>query len=398
MSVGKRIYLKRELPDPEIVNQFKAIPASNTADVMGRSCAMNPRIRLASKPKAQMMAGPAYTVKGRAGDNLALHAALNLCGEGDVLVVSNDEDNTRALMGEVMMAYLKYTKKIAGFLDYICVEQAIYGMQMCLGAGLGAALALLWPGLPLGWGSMGVFAFQGGHGNAGAAGQTYTELGIPENLSIGMVLATFGLIVAMLAGMIMVNVGVRRGWSKFVRDPQKQPSWYYGGAIVWNAARLVKLEHFIDVKFIHQMSGFLLEVVVLTAMATLDLELISTFIIPIVVYTLICSSVTLMIAFGGCKLFCREEWFEKALMAYGVGTGNTATGLALVRAVDPDSQSSAPDNHGVYSAVMCWKEAFAGLVPVWMMTGLGMTMGVGAIMCAVCLGVGSVLFARPKKA
>ena len=32
MSVGKRIYLKRELPDPEIVNQFKAIPASNTAD------------------------------------------------------------------------------------------------------------------------------------------------------------------------------------------------------------------------------------------------------------------------------------------------------------------------------------------------------------------------------
>lgn len=114
MSVGKRIYLKRELPDPQIMAQFKTIPASNTADVMGRSCAMNPRIRLVSRPKAQMMVGPAYTVKARAGDNLALHAALNFCGEGDVLVVSNEEDNTRALMGEVMMAYLKYTKKVAG--------------------------------------------------------------------------------------------------------------------------------------------------------------------------------------------------------------------------------------------------------------------------------------------
>lgn len=31
-----------------------------------------------------------------------------------MLVVSNEEDDTRALMGEVMMAYLKYTKKIAG--------------------------------------------------------------------------------------------------------------------------------------------------------------------------------------------------------------------------------------------------------------------------------------------
>ena len=73
MSVGKRIYLQRELPDMKLVEEFKNIPASNTADVMGRSCAMNPRIHLVSKPKAQMMAGPAYTVKCRAGDNLTLH-------------------------------------------------------------------------------------------------------------------------------------------------------------------------------------------------------------------------------------------------------------------------------------------------------------------------------------
>ena len=106
MSVGKRIYLKRHMPDPALVEEFKHIPASNTADVMGRSSAMNPRIHLVSSPKAQMMAGPAFTVKCRAGDKLALHAALNYCSEGDVLVVSNEEDSTRSLMGEVMMAYL----------------------------------------------------------------------------------------------------------------------------------------------------------------------------------------------------------------------------------------------------------------------------------------------------
>ncbi|NLG37286.1 MAG: RraA family protein [Clostridiales bacterium] len=116
MAVGKRIYLKREMPDPEIMMQFKSIPASNTADVMNRSCAMHPRIRLVSSPKDQIMVGPALTVKGRSGDNLALHAALNLCGEGDVLVVSNEEDETRALIGEIMMAFLKYTKKVAGII------------------------------------------------------------------------------------------------------------------------------------------------------------------------------------------------------------------------------------------------------------------------------------------
>ncbi|MDY4011426.1 MAG: RraA family protein [Fusobacterium gastrosuis] len=116
MAVGKRIFLKRELPSQELINEFKEIPAANTADVMERNCAMNPRIRLVSNPKAPIMAGPALTVKVRSGDNLALHAALNIAKEGDVIVVSNEGDNTRALMGEIMMAYLCYYKKIAGII------------------------------------------------------------------------------------------------------------------------------------------------------------------------------------------------------------------------------------------------------------------------------------------
>ena len=98
MSVGKRIYLKRQLPDPELIEAFKEIPASNVGDVMGRSCAMNPRIHLVSSPKAQIMAGPALTVKARGGDNLALHAALNMAQEGDVIVVSNEHDMTRIIL------------------------------------------------------------------------------------------------------------------------------------------------------------------------------------------------------------------------------------------------------------------------------------------------------------
>lgn len=61
-----------------------------------------------------MAVGPALTVKLRAGDNLALHAALNIADKGDFLVVSNEEDMGRAIMGEIMMAYLRDTKKIAG--------------------------------------------------------------------------------------------------------------------------------------------------------------------------------------------------------------------------------------------------------------------------------------------
>lgn len=114
MPVGKRIYLRRDLPDSEIMEKFKEIPASNVADVMERSSAMSSRIKLVSSPKAQMTVGVALTVKARAGDNLLLHKALNMAREGDFIVVSNEADGNRALMGEVMMAYLRYTARVAG--------------------------------------------------------------------------------------------------------------------------------------------------------------------------------------------------------------------------------------------------------------------------------------------
>ena len=101
MPVGKRIYLKRQLPDPALVKEFETVPASNTGDVMGRSCGMDPRIRLMSQPSKQMTAGPALTVKTCAGDNLTLHAALNIAQEGDFIVVANEGGSARSIMDKL---------------------------------------------------------------------------------------------------------------------------------------------------------------------------------------------------------------------------------------------------------------------------------------------------------
>ena len=171
-----------------------------------------------------------------------------------------------------------------------------------------------------------------------------------------------------------------------------------GGALVWNCAKIVKCDKYIDVRLIHHISGFLLEIVILTAMATLDLELVSAYIVPILILTMILVGITILMAFGLSYLFCRDQWFEKALMAYGVGTGNTATGLALVRAVDPESLSDAPDSHGIYSAVCSWKEIFISLIPMWMVSGGAMiVVGIGGLICGVCVILGFIMFGIPKK-
>ncbi len=44
MSVGFRVFLKRDLPSPEPVKAFTSLPAANVADYMGRLFALSSEI------------------------------------------------------------------------------------------------------------------------------------------------------------------------------------------------------------------------------------------------------------------------------------------------------------------------------------------------------------------
>lgn len=114
MSIGFRVFLKRNLPPQELIDAYKQLPAANVADCMGRISALNSEIRLMNKTFSGSMVGPALTVKARPGDNLMLHKALNMAAEGDIIIVSNGGDRSQSLMGEVMAAYGKF-KKVGGF-------------------------------------------------------------------------------------------------------------------------------------------------------------------------------------------------------------------------------------------------------------------------------------------
>jgi len=113
MSVGFRVFLKRDLPPQELVTAFKSLPPANVADCMGRLCALSSQIKLLSSPSSPIMAGVALTVKARPGDNLMIHKALNMAGLGDVIVVSNESDRSQSLVGEIMMTYAHF-KGVSG--------------------------------------------------------------------------------------------------------------------------------------------------------------------------------------------------------------------------------------------------------------------------------------------
>jgi 4-hydroxy-4-methyl-2-oxoglutarate aldolase len=84
-----------------LVQQAAAYQAAILADVAGRRGALHGRIR-ALRPDMKV-AGTAFTVEVRPGDNLMIHAAMSLAQPGDVLVIDGKGDQTAALMGTIMM-------------------------------------------------------------------------------------------------------------------------------------------------------------------------------------------------------------------------------------------------------------------------------------------------------
>lgn len=83
-------------------SEASSFQAAILADVAGRRGAANGRIH-ALKP-GMKLAGPALTVEVRPGDNLMIHAAMQLARPGDVLVIDGKGDLNSALMGTLMFS------------------------------------------------------------------------------------------------------------------------------------------------------------------------------------------------------------------------------------------------------------------------------------------------------
>ena len=87
-------------PDQDVIDRLAKLPAANIGDAMDRLGIADSAIQ-AIWPGARL-AGPAFTVWTRPGDNQGIHRALQLARPGDVIVVAGGGDESRALLGELI--------------------------------------------------------------------------------------------------------------------------------------------------------------------------------------------------------------------------------------------------------------------------------------------------------
>lgn len=99
-----KIVRKIQRPSPEAVKILGELGVATVHEAQGRTGLMKPYMR-PIYPSAKM-AGPAVTVSCQSGDNLMIHAAVEVCQPGDVLVVTTTSDSTDGMFGELLATSL----------------------------------------------------------------------------------------------------------------------------------------------------------------------------------------------------------------------------------------------------------------------------------------------------
>ncbi|MFI6405767.1 4-carboxy-4-hydroxy-2-oxoadipate aldolase/oxaloacetate decarboxylase [Streptomyces sp. NPDC050548] len=91
--------------DAKDVEALAAFGVATVSEAMGRTGLLGPSIRPVQQ--GVRVAGTAVTVIGWPGDNLMIHAAVEQCGEGDILVVTTTSPCTDGLFGELFATALQ---------------------------------------------------------------------------------------------------------------------------------------------------------------------------------------------------------------------------------------------------------------------------------------------------
>jgi RraA family protein len=103
MTIGFRIREVTERVAAPLCARAEAIPAANIGDVMNRMQTLAGPFH--AYGGRRRVAGPAFTVKARSGDNLMLHRAVDMAEPGDVIICDGNRDLTVALMGDLMLGH-----------------------------------------------------------------------------------------------------------------------------------------------------------------------------------------------------------------------------------------------------------------------------------------------------
>lgn len=309
---------------------------------------------------------------------------------------------------------------------------------------------LIWPELSEFFGLMMPSGFAGGHGTAAAFGSVFAEAGWADAGSIAVTFATIGMLLGTFGGMILINIGARKGWTAVVKKPSELPEEFrtglnkkegrescgeeticpmsmdtftfhimlvmitvilsYWAADILKALttisfptfgigmvmsylvnlviRAVGADKYVDKTIMTRTGGCFTDYLIVFGVATINMTVVMDLWKPILLLSLLGLATVIFYVLILCRHNCTEYWFEKGIIIWGWATGATPTSILLIRTCDPEYSTGVFQNW-----VVCW--IFVSIIDVFntSLTPHFTIQGYGIIVGSILVGISLVFYA-----
>ena len=356
----------------------------------------------------------------------------------------------------------KSTKFGRNVIATTCVTGSIFMAQVVVGLAVAFGLSLVMSNVPYEMGLLPVSAFYGGHGSAGIMGGAFATEGWDEATGIAMTYATIGMFAAVIGGMFIINMGAKKGITMRRMDsnylekkdmtgiiePEERKPMAMGisnssvldpfafqlmivgavvlvshllrellisiipfweriplytmclllGAVIGLGLSRTKYNQYIDRGSMQRISGTSLEYVITTSVATIEISVLASYLVPILITSVVVCVLTAVMSIWLSKKWYGDHWFELAMGSYGQCTGSLATGLLLIRVLDPNGDSHTAESiSGSSTLGSFFQQPYNVIGPMLMMTTpMVVTLGSAGFLAAFLI-VGFILFGRSGK-
>ncbi|QDR79693.1 sodium/glutamate symporter [Sporomusa termitida] len=293
--------------------------------------------------------------------------------------------------------------------------------------------------LPAGW--------AGGYGYATAIGGVLQNYGFKDALTVGFTMATAGMLSGIFGGLLFINIATRLGITRFVKAMAKLPesmktglippeerkpigmgtvssgcidplAWhlvlvliaaacgYYSnqyfkvimpkydvpmmclsmlaGVLLQLLLNRMNLGQYVDKQVTTRIGSCVTDFMVCFGIASIKISIVAQYAVPLILLCILgfvwCGG---FLWFLGPRMF-HNYWFERALFCWGWATGVVATGVTLLRIIDPEFRSKALQDYGLAYIFIAVVEIFlVSLTPVFV--GLGYVGETAAVLIGVSL-------------
>lgn len=316
------------------------------------------------------------------------------------------------------------------FLVNAAAEIAQFAFFTLLGV---TVLPILFPGINEAFGLMLPSGFVGGHGTAAAIGGVLAESGWADATSIGQTFATIGLLGGIIGGVIIINIGARRGDTAIIKDVKELPeemltglvpekdraefgkntvnamsidtfSWHltlilvavgmaylvntglkavlpsvsfpvYGLALICSIfvqgiLKFLKMDDYVDKRIITHIGSSATDYLVAFGVASINVKVVVQYLVPIIALSVLGFVLVVIWFWFVSPRFYKNYWFERGMYVYGLTTGVMATGVILLRITDPEFKSGVLEDFGFAWIFLSFMDMFmVSFSPIFVLNG-----------------------------